>query len=162
MLLGSFTAATCPNGDEGAGGYQPGRSATATAACSGLTPPPLVAPAQSWVNPIYTLPGESRGEIRSSEAGVSYGGPVLRAVEDFVGHPLRIVHVPDRFPTGCAGGFDRQVAHRKHALGDGLVHPQILQLGELDGARGLGKHARLIDRKSTRLNSSHLGISYAV
>src|ERR1039458_3535359 len=41
MLLGSFTAATCPNGDEGAGGYQPGRSATATATCSGLTRPQL-------------------------------------------------------------------------------------------------------------------------
>src|ERR1039457_7291616 len=98
MLLGSFTAATCPNGDEGAGGYQPGRSATATATCSGLTPPPLVAPAQNWVNPISTLPGESRGEIRSSEAGVSYGGAVLRAGGGFVGPPLRIVHVPGGFP----------------------------------------------------------------
>src|SRR5688500_19589673 len=35
---------------------------------------------------------------------------------------------------------------------------QLLQIGEMF----LGEGARLVDRKSTRLNSSHLVISYAV
>src|SRR5690349_23733541 len=46
--------------------------------------------------------------------------------------------------------------HRAHGLGRGLLRRGA---GGVAGARGL---LRLRDRKSTRLNSSHVEISYAV
>src|SRR5438045_5519227 len=50
----------------------------------------------------------------------------------------------------------RQRAHRQLDAGAG-VHPR-----EPDDARARADGAAQADRKSTRLNSSHLGISYAV
>src|SRR5258705_10289735 len=47
---------------------------------------------------------------------------------------------------------ERQPQHRRRAQGGKAARPQDLRRGG----------ARRRDRKSTRLNSSHLGISYAV
>src|SRR3712207_8919434 len=50
--------------------------------------------------------------------------------------------------------LDRQVECSFWVLGDGEAHPR--------DARGVGHREVLADRKSTRLNSSHANISYAV
>src|SRR5690606_42056085 len=79
--------------------------------------------------------------------------PTFRARHDDVRLTLR--NALDAVgPLACDldGGLDRFGAgvHRQHHLGAG-------QLGQL-----LAERAELVDRKSTRLNSSHVKISYAV
>src|SRR5258708_8507551 len=60
--------------------------------------------------------------------------------------------LPDGLPRAAVRGFARQpqVADRDHARPAGI------------GAIAIGKGVELLDRKSTRLNSSHQIISYAV
>src|SRR5690348_17916418 len=54
----------------------------------------------------------------------------------------------------------------RHAVRDhdvrGLLPAQLLQLADRPLDRHLGAGGELLDRKSTRLNSSHPSISYAV
>src|SRR5262245_64130038 len=63
----------------------------------------------------------------------------------------------------CLDRLDRQ----REAIGDGTVRPPLGEEGE-DLALARREHRKALtprereDRKSTRLNSSHLGISYAV
>src|ERR1039458_10668064 len=58
-----------------------------------------------------------------------------------------------------AFGFEHLVEHRAEAI-VAVMHEVL----HCNGSRlsGLGEIASDLDRKSTRLNSSHLGISYAV
>src|SRR5438045_7413081 len=61
------------------------------------------------------------------------------------------------FPTRRSSGLEREHVRR----GDALVEPNTVRPSyRLDVE--LVEEARIPDRKSTRLNSSHLGISYAV
>src|SRR5437899_9396614 len=57
---------------------------------------------------------------------------------------------------------DTQFAARIHSLQDG--HPEFAALGSVAGVPATDPSTIKLnqDRKSTRLNSSHLGISYAV
>src|SRR5947199_687996 len=64
---------------------------------------------------------------------------------------------PDKFHVVIA--TDDQIMPINSLEGTGLVHTAV-SAGVEDFR--LGKKYRLPDRKSTRLNSSHLGISYAV
>src|SRR3712207_9130953 len=80
------------------------------------------------------------------------------------GVPLRL--------DGLQAGFKRcpealkgdQVAHLALDDGDAIGHPLHLkvQFGDPDGAFRPRVPANALDRKSTRLNSSHANISYAV
>src|SRR4051812_49855946 len=41
-------------------------------------------------------------------------------------------------------------------------HPEVFAIGDMVSVRGQQLHGDHVDRKSTRLNSSHMSISYAV
>src|SRR5437868_7916218 len=55
--------------------------------------------------------------------------------------------------------FRSHPVHRRAAL---LQRPRVLPPAARGSRRLLRRRARLVDRKSTRLNSSHVSISYAV
>src|SRR2546422_5329861 len=59
----------------------------------------------------------------------------------------------------CVGAYGNRL--RPDDELDGLGR-QVLQRGDAGGVRGRGDEDQLVDRKSTRLNSSHGYISYAV
>src|SRR5699024_11991560 len=66
-------------------------------------------------------------------------------------------------PLRCLGQGEEEIAHRRR--GEPLVPGDAVKA--FTGGyrtRGVGAHVRtaLLDRKSTRLNSSHVSISYAV
>src|SRR3712207_8244466 len=61
------------------------------------------------------------------------------------------------------GAVTRRVGAQHPAAARDVLHPRargVLQ--RLRGDRDVDRLARLVDRKSTRLNSSHANISYAV
>src|ERR1039458_1422558 len=92
-----------------------------------------------------------------SEHKLDFGG-MISAARSFIAfgrHGGSIVELiaEQRRTTGCA----LHLQPLPGAEGDELVARQVLR-----GAFGLLVGAARIDRKSTRLNSSHLGISYAV
>src|SRR5690606_42131474 len=65
--------------------------------------------------------------------------------------------------VGARGDYQarRSAARRQSALGDGLPRRRPAGRAGVAGERGRAV-ARPLDRKSTRLNSSHVKISYAV
>src|SRR5258705_5236695 len=78
------------------------------------------------------------GNVTGWRRGATIGAPVLICA-----------HLDTVFPEGTAVGVARD---GRQLAGPGIV----------DNSRGLAAMLALEDRKSTRLNSSHLGISYAV
>src|SRR5699024_12099682 len=69
----------------------------------------------------------------------------------------------DEFGVERAGRFVEEHHLRLHRQGARDRHPLLLTAGELIGVgAGLVRQPDLLDRKSTRLNSSHVSISYAV
>src|SRR5207244_11859234 len=62
--------------------------------------------------------------------------------------------------AGAPGGSREPRHHGRHDFGLSRLWLGIIRGGEVGGA--LAKQTRMIDRKSTRLNSSHQIISYAV
>src|SRR5258705_7245599 len=66
---------------------------------------------------------------------------------------------PTRAAEGEPGQRRADAARRRRRTRSG---PRVARTRRALPARGRGQAARVQDRKSTRLNSSHLGISYAV
>src|SRR5699024_12394744 len=87
---------------------------------------------------------------RSSDLNVP--GPVPGAAE--CAAPIR--RVRELQPAHVLGGTDRRHTVVRADLADGVG--QVVA----DGALGQVEPTRDLDRKSTRLNSSHVSISYAV
>src|SRR5438477_3711079 len=100
----------------------------------------LPRPPRSTLFPYTTLfrSGDRQREIRR-DGGVDGVAAVAEDVE------------ADRGGEG-QGRADRVAREARHCSGGAAVDPD-------DGSRG---EARRLDRKSTRLNSSHMSISYAV
>src|SRR5262245_62440769 len=70
----------------------------------------------------------------------------------------RVAEEDNKIATALA----RRVPRRGLPGADGARNPLGLLDGERGGGSGASRPRTLADRKSTRLNSSHLGISYAV
>src|ERR1039458_10568982 len=99
--------------------------------------------------------------------------PYCLIVERLIHYLLRQPPVcwqpPPDYPPGC-GSFPRQNTMSEYTVSTGLPSAQGLYdprhehdacgIGFVANIKGQKSHD--IDRKSTRLNSSHLGISYAV
>src|SRR3989442_7178232 len=92
-------------------------------------------PPRSTLFPYTTLFRSSRGGIESND-GIGRGHRVHHAVDD------------------QGRGFEL-------LEGSGLKHPLQLEIPRVR-QRDLGEQGVALDRKSTRLNSSHVRISYAV
>src|ERR1035441_10842672 len=72
----------------------------------------------------------------------------------------RIIREPTVNRPGLAlSGFTRYFAYKRLQV---MGHAEVFYLRELRKEEREARYAYLLDRKSTRLNSSHLGISYAV
>src|SRR5256885_10230334 len=65
------------------------------------------------------------------------------------------------YEVGGSRGVHQNLESRHAALAVGALQ-QLLRDDAPERSRQHGAHVRLLDRKSTRLNSSHLVISYAV
>src|SRR5690606_40398890 len=63
---------------------------------------------------------------------------------------------------GEAGALGGEAAGQREAEPARAAGDQDVPAAEVDGAAGAGEAAERPDRKSTRLNSSHVKISYAV
>src|SRR5690606_39282567 len=80
------------------------------------------------------------------------------AVRVLVGGPARDPREDRDLPTDA----DVRRPDRGAVLADQPHRPPVVQLGVVSGEGQVGLADRLQDRKSTRLNSSHVKISYAV
>src|SRR5258707_11520622 len=67
-----------------------------------------------------------------------------------------------RSPIGRQGAARHRAAGRVHAVDFGLVDAALLVVGHVGLCAQQAKSTAWTDRKSTRLNSSHANISYAV
>src|SRR3712207_8058305 len=67
----------------------------------------------------------------------------------------------DALPIWC-GGERGDVVRAAHAAGERDDGGLVAQVHRLRPGAGAFRHLRCLDRKSTRLNSSHANISYAV
>src|SRR3712207_7552696 len=74
--------------------------------------------------------------------------------------PLHVRRVDRHFLSRHLGRFERQLVEQ--ALEDRVQAPRADVLRLLVDERGIARDLRDRDRKSTRLNSSHANISYAV
>src|ERR1035441_9617202 len=94
---------------------------------------------------------------------------IVAALEILDGKPFR----EDRWDRPQGGGgisrvieegklFERGGVNFSHVQGSGLPPSASASRPELAGRAWEAMGVSLVDRKSTRLNSSHLGISYAV
>src|SRR5256885_11190588 len=90
------------------------------------------------------------------------GDPILvvtDSADDVAFHDLHVIDVVQQLDAWRAHGFDHGDPEGSPvALVVGVIHLAVQEL-EADGD---APRFRLRDRKSTRLNSSHLVISYAV
>src|SRR5207249_5155579 len=85
--------------------------------------------------------------------------PIL-ATDITAGRKAALKLLPERFT--CDAERLKRFQQEAHAL-VGLNHPNILTVYEIGEDHSIHYIAsELIDRKSTRLNSSHVSISYAV
>src|SRR3712207_7349914 len=69
---------------------------------------------------------------------------------------------PGDAPGRAVPGGDEPVRAAALAARAGVRRPRLVAAPALRGARGAGAGLVRLDRKSTRLNSSHANISYAV
>src|SRR5262245_62188819 len=99
------------------------------------------------------------------------GRRALRVQMDFAGRHVLAAFLEDRdnIGGGAASGADQYRFHGSRTevapsdIGSAVHHKRMPALGLGDEAHALRTDPfHFADRKSTRLNSSHLGISYAV
>src|ERR1035438_10624342 len=93
------------------------------------------------------------------EAGLLPGALIRNRGLKFICRELRLSVATTNSPFTSAG-YQGQVLRLPIAHGEGCYIADERTLDELEGEDRVA--FRYIDRKSTRLNSSHLGISYAV
>src|SRR5256885_3965708 len=114
--------------------------------------------------------GEIRGEVRFKEplsfhTSLRIGGPadifvVPQDVED-IRHALMFAD-REQLPVAVVGGGNNLVVRDRGVRGVVLKLEGCLGRAEFHGEEALAGAGVGLDRRSTRLNSSHLVISYAV
>src|SRR5437899_8358421 len=92
------------------------------------------------------------------------------SLAEIPGWPLRLPGSPDRRNLSRSAPVTLPSSKRTHSASDGSN--EIRETAAADQPRGFRRslaragtaalRRKILDRKSTRLNSSHLGISYAV
>src|SRR5207249_5304120 len=113
-----------------------------------------------------SVPGDCRDLVA---LGSDLPDPVVEGVRD--------VQVARRIDCYSGGKVEARLCRRRavarvvRGAGSGhrgdrpsgvdLAYPVVLGVGDVHVAGSIGHDARTIDRKSTRLNSSHVSISYA-
>src|ERR1035441_9117339 len=102
---------------------------------------------------VATVLRESAGKVRRAEGVVVFSLMAVPAGE--TGQAVVVIHVARR------AQLRRVEAHQGETSG-GVVEGGTVPIHRSVAARTILREVGRLDRKSTRLNSSHLGISYAV
>src|SRR5205814_4274603 len=86
--------------------------------------------------------------------------PYTTLLRSAVGHLVLVRERPLRHHVGILPEFQAAGDERRMRVGRNLLHATVRRVDQQTVTRHIA--ADIADRKSTRLNSSHLGISYAV